>query len=67
MELIINGHRKWIEPEHNTVSKLLESLSLGHKTVIVEHNQNILQKEEHPHITLADKDILEIVHFVGGG
>lgn len=67
MELIINGHHKWIEPELNTVSKLLESLSLGQKTVIVEHNQQILQKEEHSHITLADKDILEIVHFVGGG
>lgn len=67
MELIINGNRKYVEPEYNTVSKLLESLSLGQKTVIVEHNQQILQKEKHPHITLADKDILEIVHFVGGG
>lgn len=67
MELMINGNQKHVQAELNTVAKLLASLQLAQKTVIVERNQQILQKEDHPYTALADGDVLEIVHFVGGG
>ncbi|WP_322904535.1 sulfur carrier protein ThiS [Paenibacillus campi] len=67
MKLIINGTDRSFTTRLQTVAELLHELKLGSKIVIVEHNEQILQKHEHEQAMLQSGDRLEIVHFVGGG
>jgi thiamine biosynthesis protein ThiS len=47
---------------------LLAALSLDARSVVVEHNGIILRdRASFPSIALSDGDVVEIVHFVGGG
>ena len=51
-----------------SLSDYLASLKLDPRLVVVEHNRTILRdRDAYPSIALADGDVLEIVHFVGGG
>lgn len=49
-----------------TVEDLIASLGI-HRMIVVEHNGTILRPEDYAQITLAEGDVLEIVHMVGGG
>jgi thiamine biosynthesis protein ThiS len=49
------------------VSGLLEELDLREKLVVVERNGSILSRSEFAGTLLESGDVLEIVHFVGGG
>ena len=65
--LTINGARREI-PETWSLADLLVSLELDPRLVVIEHNGTILRdRDSFPSVTLARDDILEIVHFVGGG
>ncbi|WFR60687.1 sulfur carrier protein ThiS [Paenibacillus amylolyticus] len=67
MNIIVNGQRMEIEDSLNRVDKLLQSLNLQVKTVVVELNRHILTREYHETTALREGDRIEIVHFVGGG
>lgn len=67
MKIWINGDRVEIPDEVTTVAELLSYFQLDQKVVIVEKNKDILQKEFHTAETVAEGDMLELVHFVGGG
>ncbi|SES90500.1 sulfur carrier protein [Oceanobacillus limi] len=67
MELIINGDRVEVPATITTVSSLLQHFGIDQKVVIVELNQEILEKASHHEATLSDRDKIEIVNFVGGG
>ncbi|WP_246938937.1 sulfur carrier protein ThiS [Bacillus pinisoli] len=67
MKLQINGEEVVVSTEVKNVGDLLKHFQLHEKVVIVEHNQNILEKTTHAKVMLADGDRIEIVHFVGGG
>jgi sulfur carrier protein len=55
-------------PEHIVnVSDVLKHYEIHDKVIVVEINGEILTKLEHQNTRLADKDRIEIVHFVGGG
>ena len=65
--LTINGAQREI-PDTWSLADLLGSLDLDPRLVVVEHNGTILRdRESFPRVSLARNDILEIVHFVGGG
>lgn len=65
--LTINGARREI-PETWSLADLLVSLDLDPRLVVIEHNGTILRdRDSFPRVTLARNDVLEIVHFVGGG
>ena len=65
--LTINGARREI-PETWSLAELLDSLQLDPRLVVVEHNGTILRdRDSFARVSLARNDILEIVHFVGGG
>jgi len=52
----------------SSIAALLSSLSLDPRAVVVEHNGTILRdRESLPSIILDAGDVVEIVHFVGGG
>jgi len=50
------------------VAGLLGSLSIDPRLVVVEHNRSILRdRDSFGSLQLNDGDVVEIVHFVGGG
>ena len=66
MTLIINGEdREFVSI--STVSTLLEQLNMKPDRVAVELNRELLPRDCWAATQLQDGDILEIVHFVGGG
>ncbi|SER85608.1 sulfur carrier protein [Gracilibacillus ureilyticus] len=67
MKLIINGEDLELNEDVKNIEELITVLGLTDKSLIVEHNQSILKKQEHSVTAVTDGDQLEIVHFVGGG
>ena len=66
IEVQINGKDREIPPGLS-VFGLLEWLDLNPALVVVELNREILNREGYQEARIAEKDILELVHFVGGG
>jgi sulfur carrier protein len=67
LALTVNGSAL-ATPQGLTVADLLERLSLDPRTVVVEHNGTILRdRAATTACRLQSNDVLEIVHFVGGG
>lgn len=50
-----------------TVSELLFQLNLEPETVVIEKNKELISSTTFPTTTLNDQDVLELLHFVGGG
>lgn len=66
MQLTINGTPRDV-PDGLTVRGLVEHLGLTEGPVAVERNREVVPRAEHESTLLAPLDVLEIVHFVGGG
>ncbi len=65
IELIVNGERT-AAPVGTTVCGLLAQLGLN-GPVAAEVNGVIVVRTKHAECMLNDGDVLELVHFVGGG
>ena len=50
-----------------TIADLLADLGLNPRLVVVEHNRVILERTTLAEVKLHAGDVLELVHFVGGG
>lgn len=66
MQITVNGDAHEI-PAGTTVRGLVETLGLTDGPVAVERNREVVPRAEHPSTELKPGDVLEIVHFVGGG
>jgi sulfur carrier protein len=66
MQVTVNGEQREV-PEATTVRGLVELLGLTDGPVAVERNGAVVPRAEHAKAALAEGDVLEIVHFVGGG
>jgi thiamine biosynthesis protein ThiS len=65
--LTVNGAPRTVTGG-TTVAGLLSGLGLDPRMVVVERNGTILrQRDEFRHLALEAGDVLELVHFVGGG
>ena len=66
ISIIING-----EPRHVaagvSIAEMLLRIGLNPKKVAVERNREIVPRSTLGDVQLAEGDVLEIVHFVGGG
>lgn len=67
MNLVINGEDHYDLPEPLTVSSLIEHLGLPEKKIAIERNREIVSKSTFKTTELFDGDVLEIIHFIGGG
>jgi len=67
MDIKINGNKMVVPNDVNTVSKLINHLEISNPVVIVEHNNVILQKDEHEKTIIKSGDAIEFIQFVGGG
>lgn len=66
MQLIVNGEPQEV-PDGLTVRGLVEHLGLTDGPVAVECNREVVPRAEHATTPLTTGDVVEIVHFVGGG
>ena len=66
MILTLNGKQEPIE-KSLSLDALVAAKGLCPDKIVVEHNFNIISKEDWPKITLKDRDMVEIISFVGGG
>jgi len=66
MQLTVNGDIRQF-PEGLTVRGLVEALGLTEGPVAVERNREVVPRALHAETVLSDRDVVEIVHLVGGG
>jgi thiamine biosynthesis protein ThiS len=66
MKIRINGNEKEAS-EGLSVGALLDELQIRPGRVVVELNREIICREAQASTILKNGDVLEIVHFVGGG
>ena len=66
MKIKINGEEKQIADGLSLIG-LLESLQIRPGRVVVERNREIVARDAFAKTMLTEGDVLEIVHFVGGG
>jgi len=62
----VNGKERLL-PTGLSVYGLLESFGLSPALVVVEKNREILERSRYGDVRVEDGDVLELVHFVGGG
>lgn len=66
MQVTVNGEGREV-PSGITVRGLLDLLELGAGPVAVERNGDVVPRAEHAGTALGEGDVIEVVHFVGGG
>jgi thiamine biosynthesis protein ThiS len=66
LALTINGEARTVA-NSATVEELLAELHLDPRAVVVELNRKIIRRAAIAAAPVADGDVVEIVHFVGGG
>ena len=66
MRVTLNGEQQELA-EGITISDLITQLELGKRRLAVEVNRDIVARESFAERTLREGDVVEIVHFIGGG
>jgi sulfur carrier protein len=66
MRIEVNGESREVS-RGITVLGLLNALGVQDGPVAVEKNRAIVPRSAHASTELQDGDVLEVVHFVGGG
>ena len=66
MVVTINGETREI-PAQLTLAALVQHLGLTDGPVAIERNREVVPRAEHAQVAVEAGDVLEIVHFVGGG
>ncbi|KAB7672129.1 sulfur carrier protein ThiS [Bacillus sp. B1-b2] len=67
MSITLNGKSVNLQEGTNTVKQLLSFYHLENRIVVVEVNKEIVMKENYEAMSLTNGDVVEIIHFVGGG
>ena len=66
IKIKVNGKIKTII-DKLTLYQLINDLKIPIKKVAIELNKEIINKKEMRKIKLKNTDVIEIVHFIGGG
>jgi thiamine biosynthesis protein ThiS len=66
IRITVNGEPRECA-DGRTITELLEGLGLNPRLVVVEHNREILNRDTLNEVKVRAGDVLELVHFVGGG
>lgn len=66
MEITVNGDPQRV-PDGLSVAELVRHLGLVEGPVAVEINRALVPRAEHATHPVSAGDVVEIVHFVGGG
>lgn len=66
MQVTLNGEPRDVR-DGISVAELIAELSLNGRRLAVELNQEVLPREHYAQRRIAAGDVIEIVHFIGGG
>ena len=66
IKIRVNGKFEYVY-DNFSVSDLLKNLKIPMKKVAIELNQEIIDKKKIKKKKFKDGDVVEIVHFIGGG
>ena len=66
IKITLNGEENFIK-EDMTISNLIENLELDLKKIAIERNLEIVNSQDFAITKLKENDVIEIVHFIGGG
>ena len=66
MQVTINGENRDVK-ECLTVLALLEDLELQPEAMVVQRNDNVIERNDFATTQLEEGDVIELVRFVGGG
>jgi thiamine biosynthesis protein ThiS len=66
MHIMVNGDSREV-PADLSLAGLLTHLGLDARMIVVEHNRVIVRRPLLAEVHLSDGDLVELVHFVGGG
>ena len=66
MQVTINGENRDVK-EGLTVLALLEDLELQPEAMVVQRNDNVIERNDFATTQLEEGDVIELVRFVGGG
>ncbi len=66
IKIKVNGKIKTIINQL-TIAKLIKNLKIPLNKVAIEINKEIVNKKKINRIKLKNNDVIEIVHFIGGG
>jgi len=66
LSIQLNGEAR-VVPGPMTLAGLLEHLGLDQRAVVVERNRDIVRRPQLATTPVAEGDVIELVHFVGGG
>ena len=66
IKIKING-KKILINDKEKLSKILQDLKIPIKKVAIEINREIIIKKKLDSIKVKENDVVEIVHFIGGG
>ena len=66
IKIRLNGKSKSIAQGY-TLNELINNLKIPIQKVAIELNKEIINKKNINKIKLKNEDIIEIVHFIGGG
>jgi thiamine biosynthesis protein ThiS len=62
----LNGRKLELKNKY-TILVLLKRYKIDSKKIAVELNGKIINRNKYKSVFLKNKDIIEIVHFIGGG
>ena len=66
MNIVLNGEDRAVA-QGVSVAGLLAELGVEPAMVVVEHNRRILARDRLDATPVSEADVLEVVHFAGGG
>lgn len=66
IKVYLNGEVRTV-PDDMDLAQLLEHFSLPSQRVAVELNKTVVRRSDWKATTIKNADIIEVIHFVGGG
>jgi thiamine biosynthesis protein ThiS len=66
IRITVNGEARRL-PRPASLKGLIETLGLDPRMIVVERNREIVRRPDLDGTPVEDGDVLELVHFVGGG
>jgi sulfur carrier protein len=66
IKIKLNGKNKSVD-NGSSLNELVNNLNIPIKKVAIEFNKEIIDKKNIKKMKLKSNDIIEIVHFIGGG
>jgi thiamine biosynthesis protein ThiS len=67
--MIVNGENMALSTlgATDTLFDLISYLKLSPNRVAVELNGNLIDRTDYPSVRLVETDLIELIHYVGGG